>query len=131
MSVLDFLKERDDEPMTGYYYTKAPKPGTVQETGRVTFHYSKATARQQRFGTVITNVRLDSEIYTIRTCDDCGFKIGGYVFTQNGLFWIIEEIHHDEQTKGNEEALLLWRSAVKTEFILRLRRIDNPWGIGT
>lgn len=129
MSVLDFLKENDDEYMTGYYYEKAPKPGQMQAPPQK-FHYAKATARQRIFGTVMTNLRLDTERYTVRTCDDCGFKIGGYVSTQSGLFWLIEEVTHDEQTDGNEEALLMWKEAVKTEFVLRMRRVDNPWGIG-
>ena len=76
------------------------------------------------------NMRLDSERYSIKTCDDCGFKINGYISTQNGLFWVIEDIIHDEQTAGNEEALLQWKTAVKTEFVIRLRRVDNPFEIG-
>ena len=131
MSVLDFMKPHDDEYMTGYYWEKAPRPDQVQEQGRQTFHYSKTSARQRTFNTVMQNMRLDTERYTIKTCDDCGFKANGYISTQNGLFWVIEEVMHAEQTAGNEEALLAWKNAVKTEFIIRLRRIDNPWGIGT
>lgn len=134
MSVLDFLKEKDDEYMTGYYYDKAPNPKHTAEQQAEElphkFHYSKASAKERQFNTVMQNMRLDSERYSIKTCDDCGFKINGYISTQNGLFWTIEDIVHDEQTAGNEESLLLWKNAVKTEFILRLRRVNNPWGVG-
>lgn len=131
MSVLDLLKPHDDEYMTGYYWEKAPRPDQIQEQGRQTFRYSKTSAKQRTFNTVLQNMRLDTERYTIKTYDDCGFKVNGYISTQNGLFWIIEEIIHDEQSAGNEEALLAWKHAIKTEFIIRLRRVDNPWGIGT
>lgn len=130
MGALDFFKPRDDEYMTGYYWDKKPQKGAVMENGRQTFHYSKASAKEKQFNTVMQNMRLDSERYSIKTCDDCGFKVNGYISTQNGLFWTIEDIIHDEQTAGNEEALLMWKNAVKTEFILRLRRVQNPWGIG-
>lgn len=117
--------------MTGYYWDKSPRPNQTQEQGRQTFYYAKASAHQRTFNTVMQNMRLDTERYTIKTCDDCGFKVNGYISTQNGLFWVIEEVIHDEQTNGNEEALLTWKTALKTEFIIRLRRVDNPWGIGT
>lgn len=133
MSVLDFLKPHDDEYMTGYYYENRPNPThtpaqQAHEDGQK-FHYAKATGKQKRYFTLM-NIRADSETYTIRTCDDCHFKNGGYISTQNGLFWCIDEIVHEEQTAGNEEALLLWTNAVKTEFIIRMTRVDNPWGIG-
>jgi hypothetical protein len=130
MSFLDFFKPHDDEYMTGYYWDKRPTPNVYREEGRQTFRYSKASAKEKQFNTVMQNMRLDSERYSIKTCDDCGFKINGYISTQNGLFWVIEDIIHDEQTAGNEEALLQWKSAVKTEFVIRLRRVDNPFEIG-
>ncbi|MBQ8394501.1 MAG: hypothetical protein IJX49_02895 [Clostridia bacterium] len=131
MSVLDFMKERSNEFMTGFYWDKCPKPTQIQTEGRQTFHYAKASPRQRQFGTVLQNMRLDSHYYTIKTYDDCGFKVNGYVSTQDGNFWCIEAITHDEQTAEDEESLLLWESAVKTEYILRLRSVQNPWGIGT
>lgn len=130
MSVLDFLKPSDDEFMTAYYWEHIPKPNERREEGRQTFRYSKVTGSENRFNTVATNVRLDTLTYRIRTCDDCGFKIGGVVSTQNGEFWMIESVMRDEQTQGNEEALLFWKSGVKNEYILYLRSLDNPWSIG-
>lgn len=134
MSVLDFLKEHDEEYMTGFYYAYKPDPThsieQKQEEGAKVFRYSKAEGRRRIFDNVLVNMRSDTERYVIKTCDDCGFKIGGYVSTQNGLFWTVEDITCEEQTKGNEETLTMWRRAIKTEFILRLRRVDNPWGIG-
>lgn len=134
MSVLDFLKAHDDEFMTGYYYDYKPDPrhtfAQQQQEGKHEFHYSKVTGKERRFSTVLTNVRADTERYTIKTCDNVGFKIGGYVSTQNGDFWKIEDFVHDEQTEGNEESLLLFKQAVKSEYILRLLKVENPWGIG-
>lgn len=130
MSMFDFFKPGDDEFMTGYYWDKRPSPDKPMLEGRKTFRYSKAAAREKQYNTVLQNMRLDSERYSIKTCDDCGFKINGYISTQNGLFWTIEDIVMDEQPTGYEEALLQWKSAIKTEFVIRLRRVDNPWEIG-
>lgn len=134
MSVLDFLKESDDEFMTGYYYNYKPDPRHTfeqkQEEGREVFKYSQVSGQEKRFSTLLTNVRADTERYAIKTCDDVGFKIGGYVSTQNGGFWKIEDFICDEQTQGYEEALLLFRQSIKKEFVLRLIKVENPWGIG-
>lgn len=130
MSFLDFLKPSDDEFMTAYYWDKVPKPTERREEGRQTFRYSKVTGSENRFNTVVANMRLDSLTYRIRTCDDCNFKIGGVVSTQNGEFWMIETVTRDEQMEGNEEALLTWKTAVRNECILSLRSLDNPWGFG-
>lgn len=133
MSVLNFLKLRDDEYMTGYYYDFKPDPThTIEEQleeGRKVFRYSKAENQRKNYDTFM-NMRSDSATYAIKTSDDCGFKIGGYVSTQNGLFWIIQEIILDEQVDGNEEAFMMWKKPIKTEFLLRLSRVDNPWEIG-
>ena len=134
MSVLDFLKERDDEYMTGYYYAYKPNPTHTQaqqfQEQRQVFHYARVTATEKRFNTVLSNLRADTERYTIKTCDDVGFKVGGYVSTQNGSFWKIEDLTHEEQTEENKEALLLFKRSIKTEFVLRLLKVDNPWGVG-
>ena len=135
MSVLDFLKESDDEFMTGYYYDFKPDPRHTYaqqlQEGRWEFKYSKVSGQERRFNTVQSHVRADSERYTIQTCDNVGFKIGGYVSTQNGKLWKIEDFVKDEQTDGNEEVLLLFKESVKTEYVLRLIKVENPWGIGT
>jgi hypothetical protein len=128
--MFDFFKDRSDEFMTGYYWVKYPSPTVHQEEeGRISFNYSKAAARQKTYNTELQNLRLDTERYSIKTCDDCGFKIGGYVSTQNGAFWIIEDIVADEQTTETEEALLMWKESEKTERVIRLRRYQNPWEI--
>jgi hypothetical protein len=129
MSVLDFMRNHSEEYMTGFYWDKCPKPTQDPSNGRQEFPYSKASPRQKQFATVMQNMRLDSHYYTIKTHEDCGFKVNGYVSTQDGEFWVIEAITHDEQTAEDEESLLLWKKAVRTEYVLRLRNVQNPWGI--
>ena len=126
MDVLDFLVNKDKETMTGYYYTKTPRSF---DSDRIIFNYEKADYRRNNFSIVIPNLRSDEETYSIRTNDDCGFKTGNYVSTQDGCMWVIREILHEEQTKGSEETLLYFRRSVDAVYTLRLVRVENPWGV--
>lgn len=126
MDVLDFLVKKDKETMTAFYYPKNPRS---IEDGRIPFAYERVDHRRINFATITPNLRSDEETYTIRTNDDCGFKIGKYVSTQDGCMWVIREIMHDEQAQGSEEALLYFKKVVDSVFTIRMVRAENPWGI--
>ena len=128
MDFTELLNEKDREPMTALFYCKRP---VNPSDNAITFRYERINPRSRVYATLARNIRADSETYMIKTNDACGFNIGGYVSTQDGTFWQIEEILHDEQTKGAEESLLLFKTAVGTEYSMRLVKVQNPWGIGT
>lgn len=131
MDILDLLNPRNEYYFTGYYYPRKPKPTEPPDLGRVTFSYRQVNPYSRTFATVMNTVRLDTETYAIRTNEDCGFKNKGFISTQDGKFWVIDEIIHDEQVPGTEEALRLFKNVVQSEYIMRLVKMDNPWGIGT
>lgn len=130
MDFLDLLNPKTDYYLTGYYYAKKPKPADPPDIGRITFAYRQINPYSRAFGTVLDNIRLDSETYAIKTNEDCGFKINGFISIQDGSFWTIAEIVHNEQIPGAEEALRLFKSPVQSEYLIRLIRMDNPWEIG-
>jgi hypothetical protein len=128
MDMLDLLNPKNDYYFTGYYYPHYP---STPEDGRVTFNYRQINPYSRAFATVMNTVRLDAETYAIRTNEDCGFEIKGYISTQDGKFWLIEEIIHNEQVPGAEEALRLFKSVVQSEYLMRLVKMDNPWEVAT
>ena len=127
MDFLDLLNPKTEYYLTGYYYPYYP---STPEDGRVTFNYKQVNPYSRAFGTVLDNVRLDNETYALKTNEDCGFKIKGFISTQDGAFWSIAEIVHNEQVPGAEEALRFFKTVVQSEYLIRLIRADNPWEIG-
>lgn len=126
MDFTDLLIDKTTEFMTAYYYERYPE--TPNDT-RVSFSYERLDNKSRAYATIMGTVRADNETYAIRTNDDCNFKVSSYVSTQDGSFWQIREVLHDEQSKGNEDSLIWFKKAVESTFTLRLIRVENPWGI--
>lgn len=127
MGLLDFLTPKDDEYMTGYYYERRP---VAPEDGCVKFRYSRLDPYARTFDTVLGQMRLDRETYSLKTRSALDWKVKGYVSTQNGLFFQITEILTDTQPKGTEETLRLFKKAPETEYTIRMVKADNPWELG-
>lgn len=128
MGILDFLTPKDDEYMTGYYYERRP---TSPDDGRMKFRYSRLDPYSRVFDTALGQMRLDRETYSLKTRTSLPWKVKGYISAQNGKFFQIAEVLKNDQPRGSEEVLRLFKSAPETEYTIRLVCMDNPWGIGT
>ncbi len=128
MGILDFLTPKDDEYMTGYYYERRPKS---PDDGRMKFRYSRLDPYSRVFDTALGQMRLDRETYSLKTRTSLPWKVKGYISAQNGKFFQIAEVLKNDQPRGSEEVLRLFKSAPETEYTIRLVCMDNPWGIGT
>lgn len=126
MDFIDLLDPRDEYWFTGYYYPKRPQNA---EDGKAEFKYRHMSPYSRVFDKVLEQIRLDNETCTIKTEDDCNFKNKGYISTQDGEFWQIREIIHNEQTRGSEEALRLFKVSPHAEYDMLLVRVFNPWEI--
>lgn len=124
MDFIDLLIDTSEEFLTGYYYKRRPKS---KDDGRVTFLYKQLNPNARVFNTVLGNIRADSETYAIKTNDHCGFKVGGYVSTQNGKIWQITEVVTNEQADGANEVLRWFKTAKQSDCSVRLLRVDNLW----
>lgn len=125
--LLDFLTPKDDEYMTGYYYERRP---ASSDDGCVKFNYSRLDPYARVFDTVLGQMRLDRETYSLKTRSALPWKIKGYISTQDGRFWQIVDFMENNQPKGSEEVLRLFKRAPETEYTIRLSIADNPWGLG-
>lgn len=125
--ILDFLTPKDDEFMIGYYYERRPK---TPDDGRIKFQYSKLDPYSRVFDVELGQMRLDRETSSLKTRTSIPWKIKGYISTQDGRFWQIEDYLENQQPRGSEEVLRLFKRAPETEYTIRIRRVDNPWDIG-
>ena len=126
MDFMDFLVDSTDEYLTGYFYKKRP---TSQEDGRIKFNYKQLNPNSRVFGKLLGEVRADRASYAIKTNDMCGFNIGGYIITQNGLIWQITEVITNEEAKGSNDALRWFTTAVNAECSVRMVQIDDLFNI--
>ena len=122
------ISSKDDEFMTGYYYERRP---VSPEDGREVFTYSRLDPYSRVFDTQLGQMRIDRETYSLKTKTNLSWKVKGYISAQNGKFFQIVEVLTNEQPKGSEDVLRLFKRAVETEYTIRLIKVDNPWGIGT
>ena len=122
------ISSKDDEFMTGYYYERRP---VSPEDGRAVFRYSRLDPYSRVFDTQLGQMRIDRETSSLKTKTNLDWKVKGYISTQNGKFFQIVEVLTNEQPKGSEDVLRLFKRAVETEYTIRLIKVDNPWGIGT
>lgn len=128
MGIFNFLTPKDDEYMTGYYYERRPKS---PDDGRMKFRYSRLDPYSRVFDTALGQMRLDRETYSLKTRTSLPWKVKGYISAQNGKFFQIAEVLENDQPRGSEEVLRLFKRAPETEYTIRLVCVDNPWGIGT
>lgn len=126
MDFIDFLVDSSDEYLTGTFYARRPK--TVEDGG-INFTYKQLDPNSKRFGKVLGNVRADVANYAISTNDHCGFNIGGYIVTQNGLIWQITEIVTNEEVKGKSDVLRWFTSAENSEQSLRMIQVEDLFEI--
>lgn len=126
MDFLDLLHIKDEEVLSGTYYARRPK--TPQDSG-VPFEYDIVSESTQTYATILGNLRADTTFQTIKTNDLCDFKKNGYCATQEGGFWQIVQIETRIVSPKNKDALRIVRRTIETEYILRLIKVDNPWGL--
>lgn len=122
MDFIDLIVDSSDEFLTGYYYNKRP---VRADDERVTFSYKQLNSNSRIFDTVLGNIRLDKATYAISTNDDCDFKVGAYIKTQNGLVWEIVEVVKNEETKTNKDVLRWFAKSVDSETNVRMIEVDD------
>ena len=126
MDYLDFLVDTSDEYMTGYYYRRRPRNAT---DGRIAFKYKQLDPNSKVFDKFLGNVRADAATYAIKTNDKCGFAVGGYIVTQNGLFWEISSVITNEEPTRDKDVLRFFRVAKRAECNIRMIAVDNLYDV--
>jgi hypothetical protein len=123
---LSFTNIKDEEVLSGTYYSK--RPLTPQDAGK-NFSYDIVNENDRAFSKVLDNLRTVKSLQTIKTNDMCGFKVNGYVVTQDETLWQIQGIIKRVVNPENKQALRLLKETNETEYVLRLSEVINPWGL--
>lgn len=123
---IDMIVDTGEEYLTGAFYKRRP---ISPEDGRVTFVYRQLNPNAKVFDKVLGEVRKDRATYALKTNDHCGFNIGGYIQTQNGLFWEITEVITNEEVKGSNDALRWFKTAKNSECNVRMVQVDDLFNI--
>ena len=121
---LDFLRVEDEEVLSGTYYNHLPE--SPQDSG-IPFEYDIVNEKDKRYSTILGNIRADGATCTIKTNDNCGFKINGYIATQEGSFWQVAGVGKHLVKPDSKQVLRLLKESVETEFVISLIEVENPW----
>lgn len=119
MDLLDLLAPKEEYVLTGTYREKKDGPGAY-------FEYKEIDYPTRTFGEVIDNIITTQRRMTIRTRWNLDFCINGYVVTQDGRMWIIEQV---QSNSFNAQNLRFMQKNPNSEYILSLVGIDNPMGV--
>ena len=128
MDLLDMLNPaRSKFPFEGNYYgvTVENEERPVGETLFYKFENPHSTTYRTLFSTVQS---FDSTTTAIRTNTNVGFKVGGYIVLQSGEEYVIEDIVKDYNT-APQQVFRLGNCSAGIEYVLRLVKRDNPWGV--
>lgn len=124
MDILDLLVARTEEVLTGKYYAKRPQRTS---NGYEVFKYDIVNASEKVFASLLTNLEENLTTSIIKSDDNCGFKVGGYVTTQDGEFWKITGIVEKPYREENKQSARLMKKTAGIEYFLRLIKVDNPF----
>lgn len=126
MDFLDFLTIKDEEVLSGNYYEEYPMlPSDASEP----FQYDIVEETDRSYIKLLDTIKGERAVCTIKTNDNCGFKINGYIATQDGLFWQITGVLKKLVKEDNKQALRILKQSIETEYIIRLIGVDNPKGL--
>lgn len=124
-SIIEFLKIKDKECLTGIYYPR--RPITANDGGQP-FEYEIVDPHSRDYRTIMGNLLTDSVVTAIKTDDSSEFKIKGYIKTQDGLFWQISAVSVVPYTEETKEGLRLFKRVVE-EKVIRLLNVENPFDL--
>lgn len=124
--ILSLLNTNAEEVLSGTYYNVIPKTNL---DGGEPFQYDIVNDSDKSYASVLGTIKTEQTMCTIKTNDDCGFKVNGYIATQDGGFWQISGIVKHLVNKNSKQALRLLKETAETEYIMRLIEIPNPRGL--
>ena len=133
MDILDILEGRFEQTFTGKYYKKLPSPSLAQ-TQDSFFHcdYQMIDPYSYQYVRLIGNiVATDAANLTIKTRspDITRDAVGKHMALQDGRLYLITSVTEDFRAVPPEAARLMI-IPIGADKILRLKEVDDPFGIG-
>lgn len=124
--LVDLLEGKWDKTFTGTYYKKIPQ--TPQDQG-VPLDYEIIAPADKHYQMLFGNVDGNNVAsLSIKTNDPLGYKVNGYIATEDGAFYAIESIREDRE-RVSKEASRYFKEVTGVEWVLRLISHDNPMNL--
>lgn len=121
MDILDFENIKDTYVLTGTYRPKKSSEG-------IWFDYEIVDEPRRSYGHVVNNLIADNSVQVIKSNDDIGFKVRGYIVTQDDELWQITEVIKRMQ-EINRDVLRVLKSNPSSEYLIAMTRVQNPMDI--
>ena len=124
--ILDVFNPKPRFTLTGRYYEDKP---IGPDIGGEEFNFEYVNPYSNTWRSLFANIQASVGIAAIRTDDQLSFTAGkGVVILNDGKMYLIEEKSTDYQAAPKQIFRVL-PTPVGTEYVLRLKEIDNSWGI--
>ncbi len=121
--LVDMLEGKFDKTFTGTYYERLPK--TPQDYG-IPLDYEIIDPTERHYQMLFGNIDGNNiASLGIKTNDPLGYKINGYIATEDGAFYTIESVRED-RGRASKEASRYFKEVTGVEWVLRLISHDNP-----
>nr|DAG44635.1 MAG TPA: hypothetical protein [Caudoviricetes sp.] len=124
MDLLDILRGKYREVMTGSYYRSVPP---TKDENAIQFDYEMADPKTMKFDQPMQNLSLtDAETTSISTDDAISFEVGKAVVLQDGKMYTIVSVQKD-LSKASQQAYRYMGIPVGVRNQLYLVERENPW----
>lgn len=123
----EFCSRKSEEVLSGKYYKFYPKS---YSDNPIKFNYDILDPETKEYKNLMTNlITTDGGKLAIKTRASIDFMIKGYVLTQDGKMWQIDQSTENPINEQSKGALRFFVDTAQTERHLRLLRVDNPMDI--
>lgn len=123
---LDILNPKGKFTASATYYEE---DFTDRSDGGNKFNYEYVNPYSNTYRRLFGNIQsFDAGNTAIRTNDSLPYKINGIVVTQDGQAFRIISVEKDFQS-APKQVLRLFGTPVSVQYLLRLVKEENPWGI--
>ena len=126
MDLLDLTTPHAREVCKGTYYKTIPKDATV--TGEP-FGYEYVNPTAWHYQQLFSNVKVsDATAAAIKSKTPLAWRVGAYVRTQDGRFYMIISVQQDYNA-APRQAFRIFGKPAGVEYVVRLSEKAEPWGI--
>ena len=118
MDILDLLKPRDKMFCSGEYRKK-------ENSEPEYFEYTTENNKTAAYAMLIQNIASGQKNAVIRTAWALEWKDRGFVKTQDGEYWQVND-YTTEIKRTNENVLRILKTQPSQEYIISLIGVENP-----
>lgn len=133
MSLLDILHNKHEDVFNGQIWKDLPfleGGGWISTTENPQFFdYEVVNERDSNYANLLNTLEAPETLMTIKTSDKVEVDINYYITTQDGALWQVKGVVTKYYEEKSKQTLRFLRQAIDEAKIMRLIKIENPYGI--